>query len=210
MILWLEDIVHKSTACSWSVNGEGPVVTLEFILSSERTGELRISDNYSDKNLTVSISASQLVMTVYRSFHTFVNSPAYEPYEWESLSLGEYLQEQLGWSAEELHERLALYPAKALGQLSWHITPVYDFLGPGGRMEPEWQREDINDPIDAIANGRCVAVMTLPSLPVTYDTAKIEERKKMLRRFLKRSVKGFAGEKLRELSSSVIEEWLSS
>jgi len=210
MIYWLEEITQGATSSSWMVNEEGPVVTLEFTIEEEGTGLLRVTKEYPKIELKVLISAFDLVKAFYRSFRLYVNSPAYEPYEWESLSLGEYLQERLHDSEDELYERLALYPAKALQQLRWHITPIYDFLGPGGRMKPEYQWKDIDDPIDAIRGGRCVAVIALPPIPASYDTATLEERKRLLRSFLKGQVKGCGGEKLRELTSPVIEEWLSS
>ncbi len=58
------------------------------------------------------MATRKLVASFYESFRQFVASPAYNPDEWEKLTLGEYLLRQLKMPEARLRKLLARYPAR--------------------------------------------------------------------------------------------------
>lgn len=136
MLDWLEKIIDGQMQSELVVDEERTLVEFTYRSQENATGQLDVVDICNaQRRITLVISPYELVSTFYRSFRAFVESPEYQSEQWEELTLGEYLVEQLSVSEEELLQRLSHYPSRALRQLIWHVNPQYQTLAPEGAKD---------------------------------------------------------------------------
>lgn len=119
---WLEAIVIDVQECAWEWEAEGPDGRMVWRRGHSETGLLEIiwpRYEIPEKQVQIMLYRHQMVEMFYRAFRRFVESPAYDPFRYERLSLRESLTGGLGnfYTLEEIIGYLINMDWQHAGQL---------------------------------------------------------------------------------------------
>lgn len=209
LVRWLEAVVCGVRECAFDWDGEGPDGELRWFYNG-RDGGLFVLD-WSGTNRSpaaarrVRVNRSQMVRSFYESFRHFVESDRYDPLDYEQLDAGETFELVLdNTSLGELADHMTTLPrryAEALIDEMLDVAYDRDAGYPRRVSLAEFSRRALRRQEDQDKAGW---------LTDDWNMWGDEER----RRYFAEKVCtcdtniGF-GEKLRELRSPMIEQWLA-
>ena len=214
MMIWLERIIRGENGCVWELDQEGSAISFEASVSGNDTN-LSIWYSYPREKIVEGfITTRNAVEIFYTAFRTFSESPLYIPVEWEYVTIGEKVINQLpGLSKEDVVIALANMTGEDLAEFIWATDPTYliDYtrtVDPGEKVkkflslilnDKESEAEDVIKTPDYI------------SIPDGYDSWSLENKCQWITELLdEKTDSSWDGYRLPEIHSEIIEQWLKT
>jgi hypothetical protein len=204
-VRFLEAIVVGVQECAFSWDAEGPCGEMRWYDSGDR-GMLKVvwRSRGNSFNYQCSLAKRQVLEALYSGFRTFVDSPAYQPLRYESLTVGEGFDLVLeDASARDLAAALVPLDAeRAMGVLEKveHAIHVADAAAVRMRF-----------PLAEFLAGEDVAPCdeNHPAF-AGWEACDPSQRLALLHEFFGHDRSGWFGANLRKLRSRIVEEWLAA
>jgi hypothetical protein len=213
MIAWLEAAIIGVRECAFNWDGEGPEGTLRWF-NRGASGRLVLNwDGMRDQPSTVHevrLDKAQMVRAFYESFRNFVESDRYDPLPYEKLASGERCALVLeGANLDALADELAVRDRRA----AYHLLSAV--LDRACDYQAGYPRRATLADFVATADARSAMRLNARADVDAWFTKAWDTWVREMRRgyvldtvFPGGTLTGF-GERLRELRSPRIEEWLA-
>lgn len=212
MVRWLDAVICGVQECAFCWDGEGPEGELRWRNQWDGSGQLQLrwdgSRNSAAVDHRILLNRCQVVLAFYQSFRTFVESDRYDPLVYERLRAGEVFGLLLeggdvGPLADAFVARNRLAAYRLLDVM---FDRAHDrAAGPSRRLAvAEYVAQ-----ADALGDGPEDEERVTCWLPPEWDSWTAEQRRKYVLEVVYQggTLLGH-GERLRDLRSPMVEEWL--
>ena len=210
MISWLESIVCDVQECAYEWDGEGPTGELRWFNHFDGSGRLKLSwsGNHSSPEAEheLRVNKAQLVRVFYEEFRHFVESDCYDPLAYENIDAGQTFALVLdGSDLEALADHMATLPCDTAEAF---IDAVLELAGDREAGYP--RRASISEFMAHAAHRKIDALEDRRRVPAEWERWDFAQRRCHV---VKEVYKGGTcigfGEKLRDLRSTLVENWLA-